>query len=78
MRWEEVFSTIFHFSFWTLVKFWFLVGFAVYIIFALVLLRQVYMMTKVVANPLNPLIKAGAWIHLAIAIAVFWLAAVGL
>ena len=71
MDFENAWSSIFSFSIWTFFKGAILFALGLYILFAAVVLRQVYMMTKVISNPLNWSIKIGTWVHFVLAVAVF-------
>jgi len=49
---------------WVVAKVCLLFALGLYILFAFVLVRQVYMMMKVISTPHNWLIKLFAWAHL--------------
>lgn len=51
-----------------------LLALGMYVLFGLVVIRQVTLMTRTVSTPLDGTIKLIAWIHMAAAVAVWWLA----
>jgi hypothetical protein len=61
---------------WFLVKILFLIGLAIYIAFAVIVIRQVNLMTQALNGSFDFPIKLVSWIHLGVAIAVFFLALV--
>lgn len=63
MNWIEILLTG--------LKILFLIWFGIYFLFALVVLRQTFMMTKVVSSPLNIPLKIFAWFHLFVATLIF-------
>ena len=67
----DVWQKIFPFSVLTVVKGGMLFALGLYVLFALIVLRQVYMMTGVIVNRLNWLIRLFAWCHLLLAIFAF-------
>lgn len=61
---------------WWLVKALFVVGLAIYIAFAVIVIRQVGLMSKTLDGEFAPLLKLLSWIHLLVAVTVFFLALV--
>jgi len=58
---------------WALVRIFVLILLLMYTIFALVIVRQVGLMTRALELKLEPLIKFISWVHLALAIFVFFI-----
>jgi len=71
---ENIFQSIFHISVWALAKGVVIFTMVLYFAFALVIVRQVYMMTQVISDKLNFLVKILAWVHLLFAAVVVWIA----
>jgi hypothetical protein len=63
-----------NFSLWLLVKIMVLIGLGIYIGFAVIVIRQVSLMTKTLNTPFELLLKLIAWLHLIVAIGIFFLA----
>ena len=67
---------ILNISIWGAAKVLVLFALLVYLVFAVVVLRQVYLMTKVVSGKVDFLVRAFAWAHLLFAVLVIFLALV--
>jgi len=67
----KILGEMFSFSIWLILKIGFLFALGLYILFALIVLRQVYMMTKVIDHGSNWLIKGFAWLHFFFSLSVF-------
>lgn len=62
--------------FWLVIKAFTLLGFAIYIVFSIVIVRQERLMSAVIEEGFEPVIKSLALIHLLASIALFVLALV--
>ncbi len=60
--------------FWLVIKAFTLLGLAIYIVFSLVIVRQERLMSAVIEEGFEPVIKTLALIHLLVSIALFVLA----
>lgn len=69
MDWASILSI----SIWSVAKVVVLLSLLIYLIFATVVVRQVHMMTKVISDKWNTLIKLIAWLLLGLAIFVILL-----
>lgn len=63
-----------HISIWGVAKILVLIALLIYLVFAIVVVRQVYLMTKVVSGGIDLAVKLLAWIHLLFVIFVIFLA----
>jgi hypothetical protein len=71
---SQIFENFLGISIWALARWLVLFALFVYFLFAMIVVRQVYLMTEVVSGKIDWLIKIIAWIHLALAIGVIFLA----
>lgn len=60
-------------SVWWLVKALFVIGLGIYLAFAVIIVRQVGLMTKTLNGEFDVSLKLVTWIHLAVAVVVFFL-----
>ncbi len=51
-------------TFFGIIKWFLLAGLVMYLAFAGIIVRQVGVMSETIQDPLNPLIKLFAWVHL--------------
>lgn len=58
---ENILETIFHFNIWLIVKFFVLLALGIYVIFSFIVVRQVKLMTEVVAGIMTNLLRILAW-----------------
>jgi len=59
---------------WFFIKLLFLLGFLFYIAFAIVVVRQINLMIQTLDGVLNLPLKLIAWVHLGVALLIFFLA----
>ena len=63
-------------SIWVVAKWFVVAALVIYLVFALVIVRQVYMMTRVVSGELDLAVKVAAWVYFVLSLLVFFLALV--
>lgn len=73
MGFESFFESIFNTSIWTIAKWLVEIALLVYLVFAVIVVRQVYMMTEVVKEKFNWIIKIISWFHLLFSILVIFI-----
>lgn len=73
MGFENFFESVFNTSIWTIAKWLVEIALLVYLVFAVIVVRQVYMMTEVVKEKFNWIIKIISWIHLLFSILVIFI-----
>jgi len=71
---EQVLEFILTLQVWDVAKVFVCFTFLLYVIFAFVVLRQVNLMARTLAVPIDLSIKTAAWLHLGLAIVAFLLA----
>lgn len=71
MNTEDIWTKIFPFSVWALLKGGLLITLALYVVFAVIVLRQIYMMTETLSSSFDWLLKIFAWAHFILGIVVF-------
>ncbi len=69
-------TTLTNFDYWLIIKAMVLVALLLYDVFAVVLVRQVGLMLRTLNIQFEPLVRFLAWLHLCLAIGLFFLALV--
>lgn len=67
-------SEITNINIWAIVKWFYILAFALYIIFAAIILKQTSIMSKTLNESMNLSLKTIGYVHLIVALLIFFLA----